>query len=96
MAIGDWLERARITDDPAGDLIADMKADRNLPLRNVTSFGALRSYLISKNACHEAIKAARIVCRRYRNWQDRNPFSRKGDVRGALRTFGPIGGRNVT
>jgi hypothetical protein len=76
MAIGDWLKHARTTDDPAGDLIADMKADRNLPLRNVTSFGALRSYLISKNACHGAIEAAQVVCRRYRAWQDRHPFAR--------------------
>jgi hypothetical protein len=59
MTIADWLVRARITDDPAGDLIADMRGDRNLR-RDLTSLEGLRAYLRSRNACHEATRAARI------------------------------------
>jgi hypothetical protein len=71
MAIGDWLMHARATDDPVGDLIRDMREDPRLP-RDVTSLNALRRYLRFRSACPEAIKAARVVMRRYRNWQDRH------------------------
>ena len=74
MAIGNWLARARITDDPAGDLIGDLLKDHNLP-RQIPSLEALQAYLQSRNACHEAIKAGSVVWRRYRRWQDRNPVS---------------------
>jgi YozE SAM-like fold len=72
MAIGDWLAHTRATDDPAGDLIRDMRDDPRLP-RDVASMEALRGYLQSRGACPEAVKAARTVMRRYRNWQDRHP-----------------------
>jgi hypothetical protein len=53
-AVGRWLRHARITDDPAGDLIADMRREADLP----ALFGNLeemRSYLRGRNACREAM-----------------------------------------
>ena len=38
-----WLSRAHITCDPAGDLVGDMRADRELPA--LRSLGGLRTYL---------------------------------------------------
>jgi YozE SAM-like fold len=49
-----WLASARITDDPMGDLIADMRRDPNIPslFKNID---AMRDYLRTKGACREAI-----------------------------------------
>jgi hypothetical protein len=53
-ATGHWLRCARITGDPAGDLIADMCREPDLPslFRNIED---MRGYLRSKGACPEAI-----------------------------------------
>ena len=74
-----WLEAARRTDDPAGDLIADMRRDfeRNpadFP-RLFPSITAMRAYLRAKGACHEAMRAVPVVWRRYAKWLDRHPWS---------------------
>jgi hypothetical protein len=70
-----WLAKARITDDPEGDLIEDMrrdaKANGELPL--FKNIHAMRAYLHSKGACHEALQAVPRVWRRYEHWLDRNP-----------------------
>jgi hypothetical protein len=66
----DFLARARITEDFAGDLITDMRHDETLP----PSFGSIREmrdYLISCNACPEALEAAPEVWRRYSAWRKR-------------------------
>jgi hypothetical protein len=60
-----WLARARITDDPAGDLIADMRRDPDVPSR-FDSIEAMRSYLHRKGACRAALAAVPLVWRRYR------------------------------
>jgi hypothetical protein len=65
-----WLRVARVTDDPAGDLIADMRADRRLP---ALFPGSMRAYLKSLNACSGALEAVPIVWRRYQSFLGRNP-----------------------
>jgi phytoene dehydrogenase-like protein len=40
----EWLKCARVTDDPEGDLVADMRRDPDRP-RTFTSLKALRGYI---------------------------------------------------
>ena len=57
-----WLKRARITADPAGDLIAIMRRhadDADLPPR-FRHIGAMRAYLRSKGASYEALTAVTV------------------------------------
>src|SRR5215204_4927084 len=69
-----FLARARVTDDPVGDLIVDMRADRNAPplFKNIN---AVRGYLRTKNACMGALEAVPGFWRRYQRWIDRHPFA---------------------
>lgn len=67
-----FLAKARCTEDPAGDLIADMRRDANVP-RLFASIGEMRDYLVSRSACREALEAVPVVWRRYRGFLDRNP-----------------------
>lgn len=71
--VKEWLSVARVTDDPAGDLIADMRLARDLPpiFKNKE---AMRGYLRCKGACREAIAAVDDVWPRYRRWMDRHPW----------------------
>jgi hypothetical protein len=73
MTVAIWVKRARITKSPAGDLIADMREDKDLP-DVFANIGAMRAYLRAHNACSEALAAVPIVWRRYKHWQDRHPF----------------------
>jgi hypothetical protein len=70
-----WLERARITDDPEGDLIADMRAEMNAG-RAVPDLGDLigkiHAHLRLRNACEGAHHAVGGVRRRFRRWLDRH------------------------
>jgi hypothetical protein len=74
-----WLGAARVTDDPAGDLIADMRRDMLArPDEFPRLFGGVRSmraHLEKRNASVEAHAAVPVVWRRYRAWLNRNPFS---------------------
>jgi hypothetical protein len=65
-----WLARARITDNPEGDLIADMRADPDIPplFHNIDE---MRGYLARKGACIPAMEAVRKVWPRYRRSVDR-------------------------
>jgi hypothetical protein len=67
-----WLAKSRITDDPAGDLMADMRRDAALPplFRNIRE---MRAYLVSRGGCPEALQAIPVVWRRYSSWLMRNP-----------------------
>jgi hypothetical protein len=67
-----WLAAAQITDDPAGDVIADMRRDPDIPalFKNID---AMRDYLRTKGACREALAALPIVWRRHQGWLGRNP-----------------------
>jgi hypothetical protein len=68
-----WLAATRVTDDPMGDLITDMRSDPDIPhlFKNID---ALRDYLRSKGACREALAVVPRVWRRYRDWLDRHPW----------------------
>jgi YozE SAM-like fold len=69
-----WLAVTRITEDPAGDLIADMRTDPNIP-HLFSSRDAMRDYVRSKGACRQALAAVPIVWRRYKSWLDQQPLS---------------------
>jgi hypothetical protein len=62
-----WLSRAHITCDPTGDLVGDMRADRELLA--LRSLGGMRTYLERCGACYGATQAAPIAWRRYRRWR---------------------------
>jgi hypothetical protein len=67
-----FLAHARVTDDPAGDLIKDMRRDKTLP----PLFGSIkemREYLHRRGACLGALEAVPVVWRRYSTWLARNP-----------------------
>lgn len=67
-----WLHRhARVTDDPAGDLVQDMRVDRAIMGQEFRSAAELCLYLRFKQACPEAIVTAPVVWRRYLAWRDR-------------------------
>jgi hypothetical protein len=67
-----WLAEAKVTDNPVGDLIADMRrdADPKLP-EDFPSVSHLKSYLYLRGACREALAVARTAWRRYRAWRDK-------------------------
>jgi hypothetical protein len=69
-----WLDASRITDNIAGDVIADMRRDSNLP-ELFHNYREMRAYLRDRGACLEAMEALPEVWRRYRNWLDRHPFA---------------------
>jgi hypothetical protein len=64
-----WATRAEATDDPAGDLIFDLRRDyltgnsRNFP--RIHNLGELKDYLETQGACHGALAAAPKVWRRF-------------------------------
>jgi hypothetical protein len=70
MGFNDWLKVARVTDDPAGDLIGDMKGDRTFPAV-VRGRAPLARYLSSQGACAEAKEALSVVWARYRRWRSK-------------------------
>lgn len=61
-----WLDQARITDDPAGDFLCDARSDKQMP-DVMSSRAALVSYLRGRGACPEALEAVPEVWRRYRS-----------------------------
>jgi hypothetical protein len=70
-----WLSRARATDDPEGDLIADMRSELRRGVDVPALFpnmASMRHYLRDRGACPEALAAVPGVWRRYRSWVDRN------------------------
>jgi hypothetical protein len=61
-----WLKRARATDDPEGDLVADLR--RSPDLRDFGSMQDLWGFLALRGACPEALDAVPGVWRRYLHW----------------------------
>jgi hypothetical protein len=55
MSFRDFLAQTDVTYDPAGNLIADMRSDRDLPL--LQDIRAARSYLRGRGARRGAIEA---------------------------------------
>jgi hypothetical protein len=66
-----WARRARITDGPAGYVIAGMRRDPNVPPL-FHHIGEMRSYLRLKCAPTEALSVVPILLRRYSEWLERN------------------------
>jgi hypothetical protein len=68
-----WLAKARITNNPEGDLIADMRRDPDIP-RLFRSRAEMRDYIKGKGACREALLVVTKVWLRYRRFVDNHPF----------------------
>lgn len=68
-----WLASARVTDDPAGDLIADMRREQETMPSIFKNIREMRAYLVSRRACPDAMEAVPAVWRRYSSWLMRNP-----------------------
>lgn len=65
------LERARITDDPEGDLITDMRTEPDIP--EFPDLKSMRDYVRFKRMGDRLILAAVPgAWRRYRSWMDRH------------------------
>jgi hypothetical protein len=63
-----WARSARITNDPAGYVIAGMRCDPSVPplFHHISE---MRGYLRRKCASTEALAAVPILWRRYAEWQ---------------------------
>ena len=71
VAFADWLKYAKVTDDPEGDLVYDMRRDPDRP-PTFTSLKALRRYIGFKSHYDPAVLAAVPgAWRRYRAWRER-------------------------
>lgn len=64
-----WLRATRATDDGAGDLIGDLKRDRDLPWR-VATLHDLREHLYDAGACDGAMVVLPKAWERYERWRD--------------------------
>jgi hypothetical protein len=63
-----WLNQAQVTDDPEGDLIADMRTDPDIP-HLFPTLKAMRAYVGRKSRNDPLVMAAVLgVWRRYRAW----------------------------
>ena len=69
-SIKQWLASARVTDNPVGDLIVDMRTEKDLPNR-FRNIGEMRGFLRRKGACREALATVPAAWRRYSRWQAR-------------------------
>jgi hypothetical protein len=79
-----WARRSRITDDPAGYVIAGVRRDPNVPPL-FHHIGEMRGYLRRRYAPTEALAAVPILWRRYAYWlaQTRRAEARKARQEGA-------------
>jgi hypothetical protein len=77
MALTAWLVRARITDDPEGDLIDDMRSElrRHILPGSFSTENDLRGYLAGRGACREALAAVPGVGRRYCRYRWRRRYA---------------------
>jgi hypothetical protein len=69
-----WLQRARVTDGPVGDLVADMRSElaNGVVIPCFHSEREMYGYLRGRRACPEALETVPAAWRRYRNWLDRH------------------------
>jgi len=68
----DWLASAKRTNDPEGDLVADMRRDRDRP-PTFQSITAMRDYVRVKSGGDRAVLAAVPgAWRRYKLWLARH------------------------
>jgi hypothetical protein len=67
----EWLKQAKVTNDPEGDLVTDMRRDPDRP-PTFTSLKALRSYVGFKSHYDTTVLASVPgAWRRYRAWCSR-------------------------
>jgi hypothetical protein len=59
----EYVKARRVTDNPAGDFVADARTDRRMP--DAKSWDHLHTYLVTRGAIPDAIKAAKVVWRGY-------------------------------
>jgi hypothetical protein len=64
----EYIGKAMRTDNPAGDLIEDMRSDKQLP-ENFEKLDSLRTYLQVRGACRGAVDAAADVWHRFVQWR---------------------------
>lgn len=69
MSFKSYIAQRRITDTPAGDFVADARADRTFP--DAKTWDEVRSYLRQRGACGDAVKAAHSVWRQYERSEGR-------------------------
>jgi len=75
----DWIMQAKITDNPAGDLVGDMQHDfrcrarKGIALPAIHSAAELRGYLHRAGACNGAVEAAAAVWRRFKRRSRETP-----------------------
>jgi hypothetical protein len=67
MTFNEYIQHARVTDNPAGDFIADARRDPRLP-PNITSKKQLQAHLVCCGACYDALATIPEVWQRYRAW----------------------------
>jgi hypothetical protein len=63
----EWLAGARVTNDPAGDLISRMKKDPRVP-GSFESIDDVRTYVRTHGESRVALAAVPVVWRRYKQW----------------------------
>lgn len=61
----EYIATCRVSDSPSGDFIADSRNVHDFP-DDILNWRQLKDYLRSRNACREAIEAARTV---FWNWK---------------------------
>lgn len=77
LTVSAWLQCCRNSNFVwGGDLIADMRNDRDLP--QFSGHGEMRAYLRRRGACEEALEQSTVVWRRYRTWRARHQRQRGG------------------
>jgi hypothetical protein len=69
----DWIGKARISDDAAGDLISDLKRDPTTPAMFL-SMRAMRVFVEGRGGCEGAINAVPIVWSRFSRWLNKHPY----------------------
>lgn len=63
MSFRNYLAKREASDTPAGNFIADARADRVLP--DAASWQELKAHLRQRGACMEAMATARVVWNGY-------------------------------
>jgi hypothetical protein len=78
----EFLKRARLTNDPAGDLVADMRVAMECR-KNVPSLFCskreMEDYVRREGGCDKAIEACSDLWPRYRRFVDRHPWGFPAD-----------------
>lgn len=64
MTFKEYLTTRQSRDNIQGDFVRDAKTDATLP--DVTAWAELRRHLVQRNACDNAVEAAKLVWSAYR------------------------------